>query len=61
MMIPAMVAPAMTPTPMGFDDDLGDVVDFDELFAYVGDRMALICSAAPSCHTHWLTEKLPRS
>jgi hypothetical protein len=57
----AMIAPAMTPTRMGFDVLLGDVVEFAELFAYVGDRMALICSAAPSCQTHWLTEKLPRS
>ena len=48
------------PAPTGFDAEVDGVV-VDELFAYAGDRMALIRSGAPSCQTHWLTEKLPRS
>jgi hypothetical protein len=59
--MPAMIAPAMTPALTGFRFDVDDAVEFDELFAYEGDSIAPSCSAAPSCQTHWLTEKLPRS
>jgi hypothetical protein len=59
--MPAMVAPAIAPALTGFRIDVDDAVEFDELFVYVGDSITLSCSAAPSCQTHWLTEKLPRS
>jgi hypothetical protein len=52
MAIPPMTMPTIAPAPTGFDPGWKVDVELEELFAYVGERIALICSAAPSCQTH---------
>jgi hypothetical protein len=47
----AITVLAMMPGDRVFDVE-ADGFEFELLFAYVGDRIALICSAAPSCQTH---------